>query len=192
MTGDTGVGKKRHLKQNQVPFKLLESSNCPLTGGSTVSLQGLEKFRFNPFSRVPPHTLCKSKVQSQHKLPCRAVGCRESFCILKGRRESQFSASMCLWVEGKQPVKKACYTSPMFIWSLKCKKKKIFPWSHEGGILRISKAALKSVLPCTGKSQAPTTLIRLWAPGSYRAVAESIHQPCPWRQSCSTGRQLNL
>lgn len=109
-----------------MPFKLLESSNCPLTGGSTVSLQGLEKFRFNPFSRVPPHTLCKSKVQSQLKLPCRAVGCRESFCILKGRRESQFSASMCLWVEGKQPVKKSMLHITYVHLKFKMQEKKSF------------------------------------------------------------------
>lgn len=37
MTGDTGVGKKKnkHLEQkNQVPFKLLESSQSPLTGAA--------------------------------------------------------------------------------------------------------------------------------------------------------------
>lgn len=48
--------------------------------------------------------------------------------------------------------------------SSKCKRKKnlTFLEATEVAYLRLPKAALKPVLPCTGKSQAPTTGVRLW------------------------------
>lgn len=41
-------------------------------------------------------------------------------------------------------------------------KKSHLPPSHGSGTLRLPRAALKAVLPGTGKSQAPTTGMGLW------------------------------
>lgn len=55
-------------------------------------------------------------------------------------------------------------------------KKSHLPRSHESGTIRLPKAALKPLSPCTGKSQAPTTGMRLWGVGGLGCESKAALQ----------------
>lgn len=134
----------------QVPFKLLESSNCPLTGGgSTVSLQGLENSG-SSHSQESHHThSINPKCNLNGRSPCRAVCCRGS--AWTSQREGGNLSLACLWV-GAACKKHATW----HLCSVPNARKKISSSSKPG--TRHSSAPKSSpaaVLPCTGSPKLP-------------------------------------